>query len=224
MPASGEHWKLCTEFADKLPHISIAVVSYPLSPNSPAPISFPQMMKMYRQLLTEAEEAGEGVILGGDSAGGNIVLCLALAALAEDDSRPVPKAVLAISPSCDLRRSNPEIQVIAKHDPLLRMPFIKETARKWHADWDAADPRVSPLMADVTPLASRGVKVHGVVGSYDMLSADANLFRDKCDKAGVEGEWLEWDKQMHCFPLAWPYKLPESVAAKDWILEVLRRS
>jgi acetyl esterase/lipase len=224
MPPSGEHWKFCTEFAKNLPDTTISLVSYPLAPNSPAPISFPQTMKMYRHVLQDAEEAGEKVILAGDSAGGNFVLCLSLAALSEDEFEPAPTAVMAISPSCDLRRSNPAIQEIKKHDPILREPFIKETARKWHAEWDPADPRVSPLFADVMPLARRGVKVHGVTGGYDMLSADAILFREKCEQAGVEGEWLQWDKQMHCFPLAWPYHLPESVEAKNWVVDVMRRS
>ena len=94
------------------------------------------------------------------------------------------------------------MQAIEKHDPLFRIPDIKETARKWRADWDATDARVSPLMADVSLLARRGVKVHGVVGRYDILSCDAILFREKCEQAGVEGQWLDWDKQMHCFPLA----------------------
>ena len=224
MPPSSQHWNLCAEFAKKLPDMSISLVSYPLAPNSPAPIAFPQTMKLYRQLLKDAEEAGEGVVLAGDSAGGNIVLCLTLAALAEDESAPAPKTLLAISPSCDLRRNNPDMGAIEKHDPVLRRPFINETATKWRAEWDAADPRVTPNMADVTPLARRGVKVHGVIGGYDMLYPDAKIFRDKCAQAGVEGEWLDWDKQMHCFPLAWLYKLPESVEAKDWILDVLRRS
>ena len=224
MPPSGEHWKFCTEIAKNLPGTTLSLVSYPLAPNSPAPTAFPQMMKMYRHVLQDAEEAGEEVILAGDSAGGNIVLCLAAAALSENGSGPAPTAVMAISPSCDLRRSNPAIQELKKHDPILREPFIKETARKWHGDWDPADPRVSPLFADVAPLARRGVKVHGVTGGYDMLSTDAILFREKCEEAGVEGEWLQWDKQMHCFPLAWPYHLPESVEAKNWIIDVLRRS
>ena len=224
MPPSSEHWALCAEFAKKLPGLRVSIVSYPLAPNSAAPATFSQMMKLYRSLLREADEAGEKVILAGDSAGGNIVLCLTLAALAEDDSAPCPSAILAISPSCDLRRHNPEIKLLEKHDPILRIPFINSTAQKWRGEWDPADPRVSPLLADVSLLARRGVQAHGVVGRYDILSPDAVLFRMKCDEAGVRGRWLDWEKQMHCFPLAWSFGLPESVEAKDWILDVLQQS
>ncbi|KAK3115447.1 hypothetical protein LTR53_005199 [Teratosphaeriaceae sp. CCFEE 6253] len=97
--------------------------------------------------------------------------------------------------------SKPDIRTVAKHDPILRIPFINGTAKKWRGEWDATDLRISPLYADFTPLARQGIKVHGVVGGYNILGPDANLFREKCNAAGVHGEWLEWDKQMHVFPL-----------------------
>ena len=224
MPPSSEHWVLCAEMACKLPDTTVSIVSYPLAPNSPAPIAIPLLKKWYHTVLREAEQADETVVFAGDSAGGNIALCLPLAALPEDESARCPSAIMAISPSTDLRRHNPDIKVIEKHDPILRIPFINGTAKKWRADWDPTDPRISPLYADVSPLARRGVKVHGVVGRYDILGPDATLFREKCNQAWIAGEWLDWEKQMHCFPLTWAFKLPEGVQAKDWILDVLRRT
>ncbi|KAF2768763.1 alpha/beta-hydrolase [Teratosphaeria nubilosa] len=225
MPASSEHWALCHEFAIKIPNSTVSIVSYPLAPHSPAPVAIPQLLKMYHTLLREAETADEDVILAGDSAGGNIVLCLTIGALMEDPTNaPVPKALMCISPSTDLRRHNPDIKVIEKHDPLLRTPFINMTAKKWRGEWDPHDPRISPLYADVTALAKRGVKVHGVVGRYDILGPDAVLMREKCNQLGVRGEWLDWEKQMHCFPLTWSFYLPEGVQAKDWMVDVLRRT
>lgn len=223
MPPSSQHWSLCAEIACKLPDIIVSVVSYPLAPNSPAPMAFPQLMKMYKRVLEEAEEAGERTIFMGDSSGGNIILCLTMAALREDENARCPTALMAVSPSVDLREINPAMKEVEKHDPILRLAFCLDNANKWRGDWSADDPRVTPLLAYVSLLAERGVQVHGAVGRYDILSPDAILFREKCVKAGVKGEWLDWDKQMHCFPLAWTYGLPESVTAKDWILDVLRR-
>ncbi|KAK5113422.1 hypothetical protein LTR85_010850 [Meristemomyces frigidus] len=224
MPASPQHWTLCAEMAERIPDSTVSIVSYPLAPNSPAPVAIPHLMRLYHTLLKAAEDADETVIFAGDSAGGNIILCLTIAALLEDPDARCPAALLAISPSTDLRRHNPDIKVIEKHDPILRIPFINSTAAKWRDTWDPCDPRISPLYADVTPLARRGVQVHGVVGRYDILGPDAVLMREKCNQAGVRGEWLDWEKQMHCFPLTWAYKLPEGVAAKEWILDVLRRT
>ncbi|KAK3707317.1 hypothetical protein LTR37_012161 [Vermiconidia calcicola] len=224
MPPSSEHWALCVEFVKQLPDTTVSIVSYPLAPNSPAPKALPQLMVMYKSIMRDAQGAGEEVLFVGDSAGGNVILCLTLAALAEDEKAPCPTTLMVISPACDLSNQNPEMSRTEKHDPLLRTRFTGDSATKWRDSWDAKDSRVTPSAADVSALVRRGVQVHGVTGSYDILSPDAVLFRDKCRAAGVRGEWLHWEKQMHCFALAWMYKLPESVAAKDWIVDVLRRS
>lgn len=221
MLPSSEHWVICAEMARKLPNTVVTMVSYPLAPNSPAPIAIPILMKWYHTILRECEEAKETVVFMGDSAGGNIVLCLPLTALAENEDARCPAAIMAISPSTDLCRLNPDIKLIEKHDPILRIPFINGTAKGWRGEWDPVDVKISPLYADVSLLARRHVKVHGVVGRYDILSPDAILFREKCNQAGVRGEWLEWQKQMHVFPLTWAFKLPEGVQAKNWMLEVL---
>lgn len=222
--ATSEHWVMVAELAVQLPSIDVSLVSYPLVPHSPAPIAFPHIMKTFKKLLQEADEAGEEVILAGDSAGGNIILCITLELLRQDENATCPVALMAISPSTDLRRCNPEIPIVEKHDPILRVPFIQSTARRWRGDWDASDPRVSPLLAEVTPFAQRNIKVNGLFGRYDVLYPDALLFRNKLAEAGVSGEWLDWDKQMHVFPLAWSFGLPESVEAKEWMVDVLGRT
>ncbi|KAM3417318.1 hypothetical protein BST61_g5570 [Cercospora zeina] len=230
MPANSEHWYFLAELAQQLhPHgFAITLVSYPLAPNSPAPLSFPAMLKQYRTLMQTAEHETEDIILAGDSAGGNIVLALVISALLQDEGenlqRPTAKALMAISPSTDLRRSNADMHTIASKDPILQIPFVKSTAEKWCGSWPPTDFRVSPLHASVEVLKTRGVKVHGVTGSHDILSPDAILMREKFSQAGVEGEWLDWDKQMHVFPLIFRYGLREGREGKDWILDVLRRS
>lgn len=224
-PASSEHWTFVAELAHRLSDTAITLVSYPLAPNSPAPVAFPMLMRLYRTLMQQSHESNEKVILAGDSAGGNVVLALIANALLEDglNPSPSPTAILAISPSTDLRRGNADMPAIEKKDPILRIPFVNQTAAAWRGEFEPCDVRVSPLYADVTPLAKRGVKVHGVTGRYDILSPDGILFREKLNQACVEGEWLDWDKQMHVFPLAFSYKLRESVEAVDWMMDVLKR-
>lgn len=229
-PANSEHWFFVSELAKQLhPHgYTVTLVSYPLAPNSAAPTSFPAIMRQYRALMELAEEEDEEVILAGDSAGGNIVLAVLIQALTEDErdgiERPTCTSVMAISPSTDLTRSNADMHSIAKKDPILRIPFVIDTAKKWCGEWSPQDVRVSPLYADLQCIRKRGVKVHGVVGRYDILSPDAILFREKCSQARIQGEWLDWDKQIHVFPLIFRYGLREGHAGKDWVLDVLRRT
>lgn len=235
MPASGDHWALASKLAASCPNTTVSLVSYPLSPLSPAPASIPVLLKLLSILLQRAVDADETVILAGDSAGANLALALPLELLRQhhaDQSNsneklpppPMPSHILAISPSVDLRRCNPEIPVLQRRDPLLRQDFILATSEVYRSTWDAGDTRLSPLLLPleiISLLRERGVQVHGITGGYDILTPDALLFRDKLVQAGVGGSWLHWEKQMHVFPLAWRYGLRESRKAKDWAVEMI---
>jgi acetyl esterase/lipase len=230
MGPSGQHWAMCSKLATEMPDAIVSMVSTPLAPNNPAPSSFPWCLKLYRALMAEAQEAGGRIILAGDSSGANIALCLTLEALREDAERVSaekpstthPVAIMAICPSTDLTRKNPDIQKLAKYDPLLTPDVINQTAKAWHADWDPADRRVSPINADISLLAKNGIKVHGITAGCDVLAPDGVIFRNRCSEFGVQGEWLHWEKQMHCFLLTLPYGLREAEEGVQWVIDVLK--
>lgn len=234
MGPSGQHWSLCAKLATDMPDTIVTMVSPPMAPNNPAPSSFPWMLRLYRTLLAQAQEAGDKVILAGDSSGANIILCLTLEALKEEAEKGMdvssastssahPVALMAISPSTDLTRANPDIERIAHHDPLLTPAVIRQTAKAWTGDWDPAERRVSPINADISLLALRGIKVHGVTAGCDVLAPDGVMFRNKLSEKNVRGEWLHWEKQMHCFVLTLPYGLREAREGTEWIIEVLKK-
>ena len=230
-PPTGQHYRVCAKMAKEMPDTTVSIVSMPLAPNNPAPSSFPRCLKLYRVLMAQAEEAGERVIFAGDSSGANIVLALTLEALREDNDNtqtdvkenPHPTAIMVVCPSTDLTRDNPDIQKIAPKDPLLTPDIIKRTAKAWYADWDPADRRVSPINNDISLLARKGVNVHGITAGCDVLSPDGILFRDRCAREGVKGEWVHWEKQMHCFVLTMQYGLPEAVEAVQWMIDVMKK-
>lgn len=229
-PPTGQHYQMCAKLAKEMPDAVISLVSIPLAPNNPAPSSFPWCLRLYRALMAEAEALGEKVILAGDSSGGNIALCLPLEALREDVDAgvdymkaPHPVAIMAVCPSTDMTRKNPDIDKIAPRDPLLTPEIIKETAKMWHADWDPTDRRVSPINNDISLLAKKGIKVHGITAGCDVLSPDGILFRDRCAKEGVKGEWVHWDNQMHCFVLTMAYGLKEANDVVQWMIDVLKK-
>lgn len=91
----------------------------------------------------------------------------------------------------------------------------------------AADhPKVSPVLHRPEAyrlLASLGVGLHGVYGTHDVLAPDVDLLRDRCERHGVKGRWLVWEKQMHCFPLAAAYGLREGRDALDWLVRTVRQ-
>ncbi|KAK8153913.1 alpha/beta hydrolase fold-domain-containing protein [Phyllosticta citrichinensis] len=138
-----------------------------------------------------------------------------------------PSALFLICPSVDANRDNPDIAKLERLDPVLKADDSKKFAVAWSGDWSVNDERISPALEGrpgdhvVQLLHERGVKVHGVTAGYDILSPDGIKLRDRLEKEGVQGKWLHWDKQMHCFPLAWIYGLPESKKGLYWILDVL---
>lgn len=245
---SNDHWAFCAEMVCRVPSTRVTLLSPPLAPNSPVSKSFPQIEKTFRALLQESAREKESIMVAGDSSGGNICLSLVTWTLLTGlDGVPVPKALMAICPTTDLHHSLPEIKEVDKYDPILTHSYTNSTASKWSPgpvadtppvtdtpviikdprvkfDWSYDDPRCSPIRADLTPIVAHGVKIHGVTGSYDVLGPDAVAFREQCRKRGVEGEWLEWQGQMHCWPLAFKYGLSESREAVDWIIDVLKRS
>jgi acetyl esterase/lipase len=223
-PPTPSHWKFLVALLQKLPNTIISLISYPLAPDSPAPIAFPVLLNMYHALLAESAGESEIVTLAGDSAGGNIVLCLVLEALHLDPSCQTPYSIMAICPSADMRREHPSLSGLERNDPILRIPFIKSTAKAWTGEWEFNDRRVSPIEADVSTLSTLGIKVDGLTAGYDLLGPDGVLFREKLEENGVEGEWLHWEKMMHCWPLASVYGVfPESKEGFKWIVEVLAK-
>lgn len=221
-PPSKHHWSFCAELAVQLPDVRISLISVPLAPNSPAPEAFPQLLKLYRSVLEEAAGKNEQVILAGDSSGGEQILCLTGNAVMEDPDAPAPVALVALCPSVDLRQSNLEQLDIEPHDPILRIVSSRDHADNWRGSWTAVDERVNPLYINWDPVGRKGVKIHGVVAGNDILRPDAIKLRDKLQEAGVKGEWLDWDHQMHGFPLTASYGLKEGKEAKDWIAAVVR--
>ncbi|KIV91888.1 hypothetical protein PV10_06379 [Exophiala mesophila] len=129
-------------------------------------------------------------------------------------------SIIAISPAVDLRNINPEIQQMDRLDPVLTAKLTGDVGQIWSTGSsskkpsdtkpdDASllsvdDPQLSPLLNSEDAfrgLASKDIQIHGVFGTFDVLSPDAKLFMQKCERYGVRGKWLVWEGQMHCFPL-----------------------
>jgi acetyl esterase/lipase len=225
MKASKQHWQLCEHLAMTFPYDMVTLISPPLAPRSTAPDTFPVLLETYKTLAREATGIGEHVALVGDSSGGNLCLSIAIAALGESErvfKDYGPTNIVLISPALDLQNRNPDIKKVEKADPLLSLSTIEEVARGWAGTWTRDDPRVSPMNADLTLIRQAGVQVHVIAGSYDVLYPDIVQFKDLCEKYGVKGEWLLWEKQMHCFPLTAGYGLRDGKEGRQWIVDRLK--
>lgn len=224
-----EQWLLCAELASKLPEYSVNIVSPPLAPNSSAATALPHLERFYDALAQKARNQNFRITLAGDSSGGNLAIVLGLYAASEhlkeqvSGSCPV-EAIMAISPAVDMRCENPVIDQVDPKDPLLSRKTIEEVARVWSGDIPFTDPRVSPILADLSLFRKGGIKVDGVNAGNDVLSPDGIAFREKLARSDVDGDWLEWEKQMHCFPLLFSVGVREGITGKDWLVDTLQEN
>jgi len=225
MKPSKQHWQLCEHLATTFPYDMVTLISPPLAPSSTAPEAFPVLLEMYKMLAREATGIGEHVALVGDSSGGNLCLSIAIAALGESERMfrdYGPTKIVLVSPAVDLSNKNPEIKNVERLDPLFSLSTIEEVARGWCATWTRDDPRVSPINGDLTLIRQAGTELHVVSGTWDVLHPDIMQLKDLCEKFGIKGEWLVWEKQMHCFPLTAAYGLKEGKDGRQWIVDRLR--
>lgn len=234
-PPTPFHWALAAELASRLLGTTVSVVSYPLAPRCPASVSMSWLKTLYRTVLDQAARDGERVVLAGDSSGANVALSLVLwdVADAATSRRAQPVAVMAISPSTDLRHPDLGVQATAPQDPILTPSFVSSTSEAWcgsryregdrDAPWTAGDARVSPILAPIERAVEQGIRIHGIVGTFDVLAPEAMIFMERCRDAGVQGRWLVWEGQMHCFPLVFRYGLKEGVEAVNWMVDVLSK-
>lgn len=138
----------------------------------------------------------------GDSSGGNLALAVPLLTLSKQPEAAAPAHIFLISPCVDTRNDNPDMMAVEPHDPILSVKYTGWVAETWTKGMDRSDPSVSPILANLSILKRRNIRLDGVVGRYDVLAPDTLLLLDKAKSLGVNGRWLVWDQQMHCFPLA----------------------
>ncbi len=87
--------------------------------------------------------------------------------------KPLPGCAWLVSPWVDLQMTGASMTKKADVDPLIQKPYLEELAAAYLAGTDPADPRVSPLNADLTGLPPLLIQV----GSAETLLDDARAHR-----------------------------------------------
>lgn len=110
LKASGSHYKIAKEYAKRL-HCKVVYVDYRLAPKHPFPIPVEDCYATYKWALQNADILGIDpgrIIIGGDSAGGNLATAVTL--MARDRHLLLPAALLLIYPATDRRMITKSMQ------------------------------------------------------------------------------------------------------------------
>lgn len=177
-----------------LPALSL---DYRLPPVATLPAPVEDALAAYRELLA-AGHAPERIVLAGDSAGGNLVLALALHAL--EAGLPLPAGLVLLSPWTDLAMTGDSIAANAARDPFLQPIALARAARLALAGADPRDWRASPLRAPEELLRALPPTLIQV-GSTEVLYDDATRMADRIAQAGVATELQIYERQPHVVPL-----------------------
>lgn len=178
-------------------------VDYRLAPEAPLPTAHADVAAAYQFVLDSGFDALQ-IALVGDSAGGNLVLRLAVHL--RDRGLPMAACVAAFSPWTDLSGQSPSVRVNAGRCAMFRPENIQDFAAAALGNGDAASPAVSPVYADLHNLPP--VLLH--VGSTELLLDDATRIHERIQESGGTSSLRVYDDVPHCWQMLYPL-VPEAV-------------
>ncbi len=183
------HWKSIADIMDKT-GCAVVAPNYPMLPKYAIREIMDAVMKHYEEFV-KTHDMNE-VVLGGDSAGGQIAISVMLQAKAK--GLPLPSKAVLISPCVDVTGFNKERN---KMDGMLEYDALNTYADALCRDIDKKDPLVSPYYGDLTGLPP----IDLYVGTSEQLYDSIIKFHEKLLKANVNVSLHVGDKMDHVYPL-----------------------
>ena len=161
--------------------------------------------------------AADSVFVGGDSAGGGLMLATLLAA--RERGVAMPDGGVGISVWSDLAITGESIQTRSGVDPLITdASMVTNMAAMYLGDADPETPLASPLYADYAGLPPLILQV----GDHEVLLSDTTRVAERARAAGVEVTEEVWDEMFHVWHAFAPM-LPEGQQAIDRIGEFINQ-
>lgn len=182
---------------------------YRLAPQNPFPAALDDCELAYISLL-DLGVPGERIVLGGDSAGGNLVF--GLLQRIRRAGLPMPACAIPVSPVTEMGRGHtpPSRYRLSRRDPLLPIKSMAGLLQLYIQDRDTADPEISPLYMNCEGLPP----LYFIASSNEILMDDSVLLAKRTAEAGVPTRCHIWPYLPHAFPL-FASMFPEARAACD---------
>jgi epsilon-lactone hydrolase len=195
------HRRMVTE-AGRAARMRTLAIGYRLAPEYPYPAAHEDAMTAWRFVRQQGVPA-DRIVVGGDSAGGNLAITLInrLCATAE----PLPACTWLISPWTDLTMSGATLDTKDAVDPIIHKGYLGELADAYvPTSVDRKDPLISPLFADLRGFPPTLIQV----GSAETLLSDATRFAAAAGSSDVDVTLEIWPHMIHAWPL-WNAKLED---------------
>lgn len=188
------HDRLMREYADQAGCIVIGI-DYSLSPEHRFPKALDEIDQVYKWVETDGAEFGldiNNVIIGGDSAGGNLSLCSTLRR--RDENLALPRGILLNYAALDTE-IRPSYQ---EFDGAPYVLDVDEMAAFW-LDYlgtpNTDNPYARPLLADLTGLPP----VHLCIANCDILRDENLVLHDRLINSDVDVSCEIYEGATHSF-------------------------
>lgn len=180
-------------------------VEYRLAPRHRFPAAVDDVERAYTWLLDQGVPA-DRVVLMGDSAGGHLVVDLALELVRSGG--PAPAALVLFSPLVDHTFALARARETLRPDPLVTADAARRLIDRYAEGLDLAHPRLAHGFAHGETLPPTLIQA----GGAEMLAADAHALHRKLRATGTPATLEVWPGQLHVFQ-ALPRLVPEAEPA-----------
>ncbi|GGS89349.1 alpha/beta hydrolase [Streptomyces violaceus] len=159
----------------------VLVLDFRRAPEHKYPAQVDDAEAAFDWLLSEGYEPGNIVTIG-HSIGGFIAVALALRL--RDEQRPLPGAIVSISPWCDLEIANETIAANAERDKILSKELLEFFRDAWIGGTgiEFTDTRINLNRADLSGLPPTLVSW----GTYEVLAGEDEEFAARVKDAGID--------------------------------------
>lgn len=170
-------------------------MDYRLAPEHPFPAGLDDALATYRYVLDQGLPP-DRLVVGGESAGGNLTAALLLKLRAL--GMPLPAGAYLLSPWLDLTLAGASYDARAPHDPMITRAALDRCVTAYMGGRaSASNPLASPVKADLSGLPPLFIQV----GTDELFLSDSTAFADRAALAGVEVDLRVWAGMVHAWPL-----------------------
>lgn len=209
------HRPLTTAIA-KSANVSVFSVDYRLAPEHPFPAHLEDCVACYKGLIAN-HVSPEKIIIGGDSAGGNLTLATLL--YLRDHGIPLPAGAVTLSPSTDLAHQDASYFANGATDPILADSGVFWWGQAYAGGTDFSNPMLSPIRGGLAGLPPLLIQV----SKSEMLYSESKRFAEKAQRAGVDVTLETWDDMPHVFQQFGLHSLKEADEALEGIRVFIQR-